>query len=159
MVGVAEAGQRSVGRQRQTRPAAAIEEVLDAVDGFRTVQEIHDETRRLNLDVSVATVYRHLGLLADLGRVDVVHRGDGESRYRLCGTGDVRGAQTEAAHHHRVVGRMCGRSVEVAGAEVEVWAEQVAAAAGYTEISHALEVFGLCPEHSARAGRRRTPRT
>lgn len=44
VVGVAEAGQRPVGRQRQTRPAAAIEKVLDAVDGFRTVQEIHDET-------------------------------------------------------------------------------------------------------------------
>lgn len=156
-VGMIEAGQRPAGRQRQTRQAAAIEGVLEAADGFRTAQELHDEIRRRALDVSLATVYRHLSLLADLARVDVVHRGDGESRYRLCGTGDGRGTPTEAAHHHHVVCRACGRSVEVAGVEVEAWAEQVAAAAGYTEISHTLEVFGLCPEHSA-PGRHGTPR-
>jgi Fur family ferric uptake transcriptional regulator len=31
---------------------------------------------------------------------------------------------------------------------VEAWAEQVAAAAGYTEVTHTLEVFGLCPDHA-----------
>ena len=35
-------------------------------------------------------------------------------------------------------------------AAAEAWAERVAAAAGYTQVSHTLEVFGLCPEHSAR---------
>jgi len=48
-------------------------------------------------------------------------------------------------HHHHLVCRQCGRSVEVSGPEVEAWAERVAAAAGYTEISHTLEVFGTCP--------------
>jgi Fur family ferric uptake transcriptional regulator len=43
---------------------------------------------------------------------------------------------------------VCGRSVEVSGPEVEAWADQVARQAGYTEITHTLEVFGLCPEHS-----------
>jgi Fur family ferric uptake transcriptional regulator len=31
---------------------------------------------------------------------------------------------------------------------VEAWAERVARAAGYTDISHTVEVFGLCPQHA-----------
>lgn len=142
-------GDRPVGRQRSSRQAVAIEEVLRDADGFRTALEIYDEIRRRGDAGSLTTVYRHLNLLAGTGRADVVYRGEGEARYRLCGTvGAVRDSAA-AAHHHHVVCRDCGRSVEVSGAEVEGWAERVAAAAGYTEVSHTLEVFGLCPEHSA----------
>lgn len=102
----------------------------------------------------LTTVYRHLGLLADLGRVDVVHTADGEARYRLCGPAGSP-AEDAGGHHHHVVCRVCGRSVEVSGPEVEAWADRIAAAAGYTEVSHTVEVFGLCPQHSGRAPRRR----
>jgi Fur family ferric uptake transcriptional regulator len=83
-----------------------------------------------------------------------VHPGDGETQYRLCGTTD---ATDGVDHHHHVVCRVCGRSVEVSGPEIEEWAERVAQAAGYTDVSHTLEVFGLCPEHSRprKAARRR----
>jgi Fur family ferric uptake transcriptional regulator len=81
----------------------------------------------------------------------VVHTADGESQYRLCGVPVGAGKPAED-HHHHLVCRQCGRSIEVSGPEVEAWAERVAAAAGYTEISHTLEVFGLCPEHSSTAG-------
>lgn len=133
------------GRQRQTRQAAAIEDVLREADGFRTAQELYDQLRHRGDRVGLTTVYRHLNLLAEHHLADVVHRGDGESQYRLCGA-----AHDTEAHHHHVVCRACGRSVEVAGPEVEAWAERVAAAAGYTDISHTVEVFGLCSEHSPR---------
>jgi Fur family ferric uptake transcriptional regulator len=160
VAGVAEVGERPVGRQRSSRQAVAIEEVLRDADGFRTALEIYDEIRRRGEAGSLTTVYRHVNLLAETGRADVVYRGDAEARYRLCGTGAAAGpggadrAADSAAHHHHVVCRECGRSVEVSGAEVEGWAERVAAAAGYTEVSHTLEVFGLCPEHSVRDGHR-----
>jgi Fur family transcriptional regulator, ferric uptake regulator len=132
------------GRVRRTRQAAAIEGVLRAADGFRTAQELHDELRHRGDRVGLTTVYRHLNLLAEHRLADVVHRGDGESQYRLCGaaTDDADG------HHHHLVCRECGRSVAVEGPEVERWAEQVASAAGYTQISHTVELFGLCAEHS-----------
>jgi Fur family transcriptional regulator, ferric uptake regulator len=132
------------GRVRQTRQAAAIEDVLRAADGFRTAQELHDQLRHRGDRVGLTTVYRHLNLLAEHRLADVVHRADGETQYRLCG---APGPDTDS-HHHHLVCRVCGRSVEVAGPEVEAWAERVAAAAGYTEISHTVELFGLCAEHS-----------
>jgi Fur family ferric uptake transcriptional regulator len=137
---------RPAGRVRNTRQAAAIGQVLHDADGFRTAQQVFDEVRRRGDGIGLTTVYRHLNLLADNGSADVVHRADGESQYRLCGgPGDARGSEE---HHHHVVCRVCGRSVEVSGPEVEAWAERVAREAGYTEVSHTLEVFGLCPEHS-----------
>ncbi len=133
------------GRLRNTRQAAAVEAVLRDADGFRTAQDLFAELRRRGDRIGLTTVYRHLNTLAEQGSADVVHSADGESQYRLCGVGT-----RPAEHHHHLVCRVCGRSVEVSGPEVETWADRVAAAAGYTEISHTLEVFGLCPEHSKR---------
>ncbi len=131
------------GRVRQTRQASAIEGLLREADGFRTAQELHDELRHRGDRVGLTTVYRHLNLLAENNLADVVHREDGETQFRLCGV-----AVDDESHHHHLVCRECGRSVEVEGPEVEAWAERVAAAAGYTDISHTVELFGLCAEHS-----------
>ena len=139
------------GRVRVTRQGEAIDAVLRSAEGFRTAQDLYGALRAQGSSVGLTTVYRHLKVLADAGEIDVVHRPDGEAQYRLC-------LPAKADHHHHLVCRVCGRSVEVEGPEVEAWAEQVATAAGYTEISHTVEVFGLCPEHSTPAPPRRTKR-
>jgi len=150
------------GRVRNTRQAGVIEGALREADGFRTAQQLFARLRERGESIGLTTVYRYLNLLAEQDRADVVRSGDGESQYRLCGPangggdsgGDTGGGENRA-HHHHVVCRVCGRSVEVSGPEVEAWAQQVATAAGYTDISHTLEVFGLCPEHSARTAKPR----
>lgn len=134
------------GRQRNTRQAQAIESALATADGFRTAQELFTAIRGDGMRIGLTTVYRHLSLLVDTHRADVVLSGEGEAQYRLCGPHSVAGAD---AHHHHLVCRECGRSVEVSGPEVEAWADRVASAAGYTKITHTVELFGLCPEHSA----------
>lgn len=136
----------SPGRQRNTRQAQTIEAALAAADGFRTAQELFTTIRGDGMRVGLTTVYRHLSLLADTHRADVVLNADGEAQYRLCGPHSADGSE---AHHHHLVCRECGRSVEVSGPEVEAWADRVASAAGYTDITHTVELFGLCPEHSA----------
>jgi Fur family transcriptional regulator, ferric uptake regulator len=143
---ISTAAGRAAGRTRITRQSAAIEDALRDADGFRTAQELFDQVRGSGQKVGLTTVYRHLNLLAELGRADVVHRADGEAQFRLCGTH----AEPAEEHHHHVVCRVCGRSEQVSAPEVEDWAERVARAAGYTDISHTVEVFGLCPEHSRR---------
>lgn len=143
---------RVPARLRSTRQAAAVEEALRGVDGFRTAQQLFDELRRRGDRVGLSTVYRHLNLLVEQGRADVVHRGDGEAQFRLCGAAE----ESADEHHHHVVCRVCGRSVEVSGPEVEAWAKRVASKAGYTEVTHTVEVFGLCPEHSAPKRSRRS---
>lgn len=137
-------------RPRSTRQAAVVDQILRDADGFRTAQEVFAEARRQGDRIGLTTVYRHLNLLAGRGSADVVHRSDGEAQYRLCGGR----SETERRHHHHLICRACGRSVEISGPEVERWAEHVAVAAGFTEVTHTVEVFGLCPQDSVRlAGR------
>ena len=126
---------RPTTRGRATRQGAAVEAALSSAAGFRSAQDLHAELRRRGDAVGLTTVYRHLTTLADNGTVDVLQTGDGEAVYRLCGSD---------RHHHHVVCRACGASVEVDDPDVEAWAAQVAARAGYTDISHTLEVFGTC---------------
>ena len=114
----------SPGR-RVTRQRAAVAAALADVDEFRSAQELHE---------LLTTVYRTLQSLADEGAVDVLRTADGESAYRRC----------TDSHHHHLVCRSCGRTVEVEGPQVERWADQVATAHGFAEVSHTIEIFGRC---------------
>lgn len=126
---------RLPGAVRATRQAAAVRDALAQRGGFTSAQDLHGELRRLGVGVGLTTVYRHLQALADSGAVDVLRTPEGESAYRLCGTG---------AHHHHLVCRSCGRTVEVESREVERWATKVGRAEGFTDIEHTVEVFGIC---------------
>ena len=120
---------------RTTRQRTAVAEVLARVDGFRSAQELHDQLRHDGASVGLTTVYRHLQALADAGQIDMLRTDGGEAVYRRCPT---------ESHHHHLVCRECGRSVEVEGPEVEAWAASVAAAHGFSHVSHTVEVFGTC---------------
>jgi len=121
---------------RPTRQRTAVSSVLAELTDFRSAQDIHDVLRRRGEAVGLTTVYRTLQVLADAGEVDVLRTDDGESVYRQCSAG----------HHHHLVCRTCGRTVEVAGPAVERWAEKVAAEHGFTDVRHTLEVFGTCAD-------------
>ncbi|MCW2678915.1 MAG: Zinc uptake regulation protein [Frankiales bacterium] len=122
---------------RTTRQRTAVAELLGRVDGFKSAQDLHDLLRSDGASVGLTTVYRHLQSLADAGQVDVLRTGDGEAVYRRCPTD---------AHHHHLVCRTCGRSVEVEGPEVEAWAASIAVAHGFRDVSHTVEVFGTCSD-------------
>jgi Fur family transcriptional regulator, ferric uptake regulator len=122
-------------QERSTRQKRALAAVLQSSDTFRSAQELFTELRACGENVGLTTVYNQLRALADNGEVDVLRAADGESLYRRCATED---------HHHHLVCRRCGRTVEVEGPEVERWAERVAAENEFVEVSHNLEVFGTC---------------
>ena len=120
---------------RATRQRAAVAAALDEVDEFRSAQELHDMLKHKGDSVGLTTVYRTLQTLADGGEVDVLRTGSGEAVYRRCATAD---------HHHHLVCRRCGHTVEIEGPAVETWAQRVAEAHGFVELSHTAEIFGLC---------------
>lgn len=128
---------------RATRQRQAVADLLRERSDFRSAQQLHAELREQGSSIGLATVYRNLALLAQAGEVDTLQREDGELLYRQC----------SARHHHHLVCRRCGRTVEVAGPAVEQWANRVAAEHGFSDVSHTLELFGTCAEcAAARAG-------
>lgn len=126
--------------RRQTRQRAAVLELLDRLDGFRTAQELHALLREAGDPVGLATVYRALQALVEEGQVDVLRGGEGEAAYRRC----------SPVHHHHLVCRVCARAVEVADPPLERWAARIAAEHGFADVQHELEVFGTCGSCAAR---------
>jgi Fur family ferric uptake transcriptional regulator len=123
--------------RRPTRQQAAITELLAGIDTFATAQELFAELRQRGHRVGLATVYRSLQQMVTDGQVDVLRTDDGESAYRRCGT----------EHHHHLVCRVCGRTVEVTAGEVEEWARRVGREHGFSQVSHQVELTGDCGDH------------
>lgn len=123
---------------RNTRQRRAVAALLNDLNAFASAQELHELLEDRGERVGLSTVYRNLQSLVDAGDIDALRGDDGETRYRMCSSG----------HHHHLVCRSCGRTVEVEGPTVERWADQVSAEHGFTQVSHQLEIFGNCPDCS-----------
>ena len=124
---------------RSTRQRAAVAAALRELADFRSSQEIHEYLRQRGDSVGLSTVYRTLQSLVASEQVDSILREDGEAVYRMCSD----------RHHHHLVCRQCGMAVEVEGPAVEQWADAVSREHGFTDVSHTLEIFGVCPRCSS----------
>lgn len=120
---------------RNTRQRAAVSQALDARSEFTSAQELHELLRKDGVDIGLTTVYRCLQALAQAGDIDQLINDDGEAVYRRCGS----------QHHHHLVCRECGTTVEIEGPTVETWAHKVADEHGFTDVRHTVELFGRCP--------------
>lgn len=121
-------------RERSTRQFQAVRDELARSGDFRSAQDIHAALRASGATAGLATVYRALQSLVDSGAADVLRTTAGEAAYRACGT----------THHHHLVCRSCGKTVEVQGPAVERWADEMAGKHGFADLSHTVELFGTC---------------
>jgi Fur family transcriptional regulator, ferric uptake regulator len=128
------------GAARNTRQRAEVLALLAGTEGFRSAQQLHADLRAQGAKVGLTTVYRTLQLLAEAGEVDQMRMPAGEQLYRRCGRG---------RHHHHLVCRSCGRTVELEGPDVERWADQQATEHGFTDVNHTFEIFGTCANCAA----------
>jgi Fur family ferric uptake transcriptional regulator len=123
------------GAARNTRQRAEVLALLEATEDFRSAQQLHAALRERGTGIGLTTVYRTLQLLSDAGEVDQMRLPDGEQMYRRC---------ARSGHHHHLVCRSCGRTVEVEGPAVERWAQEQAERHGFVGVEHTLEIVGTC---------------
>ena len=112
----------------------AVITTLERAGGFASAQEVYQLMHRSGESIGLTTVYRSLQSLLSDKIVDLLHREDGEAIYRLCGD----------THHHHLVCKNCGDTVEIQGGAIEKWAKAVAEEFGFREVGHTAEIFGLC---------------
>jgi Fur family ferric uptake transcriptional regulator len=134
--------------KRNTWQREAVRSELGRVEGFVSAQGLHSALHTSGSPIGLATVYRALADLALEGDADSLQSPDGESLYRACSTTD---------HHHHLICRNCGLTVEIEVDAIEHWATEVAAKHGFTEAAHVVDVFGLCAACTALASTRATP--
>jgi len=124
--------------KRNTWQREAVRDALSGSEGFVSAQALHAALRETGSSIGLATVYRALADLAVEGEADSLQQ-EGESLFRAC---------TLGSHHHHLICRNCGLTVEIEADAVEEWARAVAAEHGFTQPNHIVDVFGLCGECS-----------
>lgn len=119
---------------RHTAQRKLILDALDSADRAFSAQELHERLRAADHAVGLATVYRNLGRMAELGEIDAIPRSSGETAYRACGHG----------HHHHLICRECGKVVELHDCGLSEWSRRIASEHGFSEVEHQAELTGLC---------------
>ena len=121
--------------KRNTWQREAVVTELAAVNGFISAQALYARMRDEGSTISLATVYRALTDMVGEGHVDSLLSPEGENLYRAC---------TRDDHHHHLICRACGATVEIDAQPVEAWAKSTAAAHGFSQAQHVVDVFGVC---------------
>jgi len=111
----------------------AILQALVDNHGPFTAEEIFKIVTRRVCDV--ATIYRCVASLETAGILRRCEFGDGVARYELAGS----------SHHHHLICTDCKRVEIIDDHEIEQ-IDRFARKRGFSDISHTLEFFGICPK-------------
>ncbi|MER6526233.1 transcriptional repressor [Streptomyces sp. NPDC001508] len=120
---------------RSTWQRSAVLRALHDCPDLTSARELHAALEAGGTTVGLTTVYRTLRTLEQTGLVDVVRDKSGERLYR---------PRPSDGHRHYLVCRRCGLSRAVEADAVERWADDVAAATGFAEVEHTVELTGIC---------------
>jgi Fur family ferric uptake transcriptional regulator len=120
--------------RRQTRQKDAVLHALGKSQGFVSAQQLHRQLTQHGSVIGLATVYRTLNSLVADGLADSLVGKEGESLFRDC----------SKDHHHHLICNGCGIAVEIEAEQAEAWAAKVAKDHGFTDVSHTIDIFGLC---------------
>ena len=122
--------------KRLTRQRRLILEVLAGLDGHFDAFELHRRVKEFDPGISLATVYRTLNVLEEVGLVREADIGAGREVYEVAKGGE---------HHHLVCVR-CGRIVEFSCSHCEETHRRLAERYGFEIVSAQVLLQGYCPE-------------
>lgn len=120
--------------KRNTWQKDAVRHALNEATGFVSAGQLHLVLKNHGSTIGLATVYRALADLATTGEADSLQSKEGEVLYRACTTD----------HHHHLICKSCGKTVEIEAEDVEAWANKMAKHYGFKDVTHTIELFGLC---------------
>jgi len=121
-------------RHRVTEPRKAILEILTREHGPFTAEELHGRMKKGVCDL--VTVYRCLATMEEIALARRCDFGDGSYRYEF---------NTGEHHHHHIICRVC-HGVQTLDFCVADSLERMARQIGYANVTHTLEIFGVCSQ-------------
>ena len=122
--------------QRRT----VLEILLEHPGEHLSAEDVYGALRDKSSDVGLATVYRTLELLVQLGILQRMEFGDGCSRYEIA---DIE--KNEHQHHHLICIK-CGKVTEFFDDLLDELEADVAAKSGFKITDHQVKFYGYCTE-------------
>jgi Fur family ferric uptake transcriptional regulator len=97
------------------------------------VDELYNRVSKIDLKISIATVYRTVKLFEELGILTKHEFKGGKARYEELNEG----------HHDHLIDIKSGEIIEFIDEEIENLQKKVAEKYGYTLVDHKLELYGV----------------
>jgi Fur family transcriptional regulator, ferric uptake regulator len=120
--------------RRVTKQRRRIISKLAAAKRYMSAKELHAGLAAAAPPVGLATVYRTLETLRELGLVTTSTQPNGETAYLLCRRG----------HHHHAVCTQCGRVNDVPCRALVGYQRTLSRALRFRLTEHQLEFYGVC---------------
>lgn len=113
----------------------AILKALEDSEDHPSVETVCERAKKIDASISIATVYRTLGLLAELGLVLKHDFGGAFARFEVK-------PEADHDHHHHLIDTETGAVVEFQNADLEKLVHRIADELGYEVVDHIFEIFG-----------------
>lgn len=129
---------------RMTLPRQVIMEVLDETSEIITAEDIFMKVHQEYPGVGIATVYRTLNMLTEMGLVTRYDFGDGKARFELAENTD------ESIHSHVLICKSCYKAVKYSDfseEEKELFhniESKLEKKHGFKISNHIVQYYGLC---------------
>jgi Fur family ferric uptake transcriptional regulator len=120
---------------KMTEQRKAILKVLEESGDHPAVEALCERAKKIDPSVSIATVYRTLGLLGELGLVVKHDFGGDYARFEVT-------PESAHEHHHHLIDTETGQVIEFQNEELEKLTHKIAEALGYDIVDHTFEIFG-----------------
>ncbi|MGE5629283.1 MAG: Fur family transcriptional regulator [Solirubrobacterales bacterium] len=104
-----------------------------------TTEELYDLVKIECPEIGLATVYRTVQLLEDMGVVCKLDLSDGCSRYELV-------HEEETHHHHHLICTVCNKVIEVEGDLLDSLEHDIEEKYEFCVKNHSLKFYGICKE-------------
>ena len=121
---------------RLTPQRVAVLRILAASKGHPSVEQIYDQIKDDFPTTSLATVYKTVTLLKEMGEVLELGFGDGSNRYD---------GHRPYPHPHLICTE-CGEIRDLEVSALDEIVHQVSEEVGYRIVSHRLDFYGICSE-------------
>jgi Fur family ferric uptake transcriptional regulator len=116
---------------------------LDHPGEHLSAEDVHGLLRDKRAEIGLATVYRSLELLSNLGILQKMEFGDGCSRY------EVNTTDPKAHHHHHLICTRCNKVIEFEDDLLDDLERDICSKSGFKIQDHQVKFFGICKECQA----------
>ena len=116
---------------------AVLNIIVDKKGQHLNTEEIYDLVKTQCPDIGLATVYRTLQILDEMGLILKMNLDDGCSRYEF-------NSHQEDHQHHHLICQNCGAIIEVGEDLLDNLEEEINKKYQFTILDHNVKFFGLC---------------
>ncbi|MBQ6757702.1 MAG: transcriptional repressor [Selenomonadaceae bacterium] len=109
-----------------------------------SAEDVYSILREKDSEIGLATVYRALDLLSELGILMRVDFGDGCARYELNTT------DPKVHHHHHLICLKCKKVIEFEEDLLDELEANIADKSGFQILNHEVKFFGYCSDCRAK---------